>query len=135
MVHWLAEQQAPIAWQGKVANLEDLLVLQERRNQGVGTALLLEAENLVRERGQSHVSLGVGVDNPNARRLYERLGYRDAGLAPVHDGGVYRDRQGDNHSWQEAWVFMVKELGIKDPGDFNCPEGRLRGADSSHRSE
>jgi ribosomal protein S18 acetylase RimI-like enzyme len=135
MVHWLAEPHAPIGWQGKVANLEDLLVLQERRNQGVGTAILLEAANLVRARGQSHVSLGVGLDNPNARRLYERLGYREAGLPPVTDGGEFVDRNGKKQKWQETWVFMVKDLGVVALGDLDGSEQHLLGPDSSLRSE
>jgi GNAT superfamily N-acetyltransferase len=110
ILHWLSEPHAPIDRQGKVPNLEDLLVLKERRNQGIGTGLLVEAEKRARAQGFSRLSLGVGVGNRDARRLYERLGYRAAGLPPVEDGGEFIDRNGNTHRWQETWVFMVKEL-------------------------
>jgi ribosomal protein S18 acetylase RimI-like enzyme len=45
------------------------------QSQGVGTALLQHLEELARERGFA-IALGVGKDNPDAERLYQRLGYR-----------------------------------------------------------
>ncbi|MFF0340788.1 GNAT family N-acetyltransferase [Kribbella sp. NPDC004875] len=45
------------------------------RGQGVGTALIREAEAIAAEWGRAAIGMGVGADNPAARRLYERLGY------------------------------------------------------------
>lgn len=61
------------------------------RGSGVGTRLLEELAAASREEGYRRLSLSVDTDNP-ARRLYERLGYRE-------------------HSSDEDGVRMVLELG------------------------
>lgn len=43
---------------------------------GIGTRLMAAAEDAIRERGYRIAELGVEKDNPRARSLYERLGYR-----------------------------------------------------------
>ena len=45
------------------------------RNLGVGTLLMACAEDLLRQRGFRLVEVGVEKDNPDAHRLYHRLGY------------------------------------------------------------
>lgn len=45
---------------------------------GLGTALILAAERRMRSRGVKTARLEVEDDNPRARALYERLGYREA---------------------------------------------------------
>lgn len=45
---------------------------------GLGSRLMAEAESLAASRGADAVEVGVEHDNPGARRLYERLGYRAA---------------------------------------------------------
>lgn len=52
-----------------------LLVLAGFRDQGLGTALMSEAERAVKARGGGHVTLKVEKANDAAIRLYERLGY------------------------------------------------------------
>lgn len=42
---------------------------------GVGTALIRAAEAVALQWGRTAVGMGVGLDNPRARSLYERLGY------------------------------------------------------------
>jgi ribosomal protein S18 acetylase RimI-like enzyme len=51
------------------------------RRLGIGTALLSEAEAWLREQGFLEAELGVEKDNADARRLYERRGYRHVGEA------------------------------------------------------
>jgi ribosomal protein S18 acetylase RimI-like enzyme len=52
----------------------------EYRRRGIATALIREAERLAREKGCTQIGLSVGsTDNPNAKRLYENLGYVDWG--------------------------------------------------------
>lgn len=53
-----------------------LRVLPAMQNLGIGSQLLAAAEQALRNRGFTSVELGVEKDNPAARRLYERLGYR-----------------------------------------------------------
>lgn len=63
------------------------------RNRGIGTQLLLKAEQRLRSKGHTQVALGVDESNKDARRLYERLGYELAlGNLGVPDGGTEHDR-------------------------------------------
>jgi GNAT superfamily N-acetyltransferase len=63
--------------------LNHLEVAPAVRGHGIGTALVRACEKAARRRGYDILLLGVGVDNPEARRLYERLGYVDWGLGPI----------------------------------------------------
>lgn len=67
------------------------------RNRGVATALVKAVETMAADRGLDKVNLEVAIDNENAIRLYERLGFRRH-RNPVMDGEA------------PSWV-MVKELG------------------------
>jgi GNAT superfamily N-acetyltransferase len=60
-----------------VPRLDHLEVLGPLWGQGIGTALIGAAEDSARQLGHQRIALGVGLDNPKARRLYERLGYVD----------------------------------------------------------
>ncbi len=51
-------------------------ILPGYRGKGIGTRLMAEAEELLRRRGVSEVSLEVIEGNQRAQRLYDRLGYR-----------------------------------------------------------
>jgi ribosomal protein S18 acetylase RimI-like enzyme len=51
-------------------------VREGRRGDGLGGRLLTELAEAARAAGFSRLSLSVEVENP-ARRLYERLGYRE----------------------------------------------------------
>lgn len=57
--------------------LRSLHVSEAHRGHGIGTALIRAAECASLEVGE--LSLCVGLDNPGARRLYERLGYTPTG--------------------------------------------------------
>src|SRR5579872_895961 len=56
-----------------------LRIPKEFRNQGIGTELIQYMENLLRKKGYKNVRISVALDNPNAQRLYERLGYKVVG--------------------------------------------------------
>ena len=62
-----------------------LQVEPARRGSGIGTALVGFGERLARERGASAVTIGVGLDNPRARALYQRLGYRPTGVTDSYE--------------------------------------------------
>jgi GNAT superfamily N-acetyltransferase len=62
-------------------------VVAEARGSGVGSALLDALLALAREQGYRAVSLSVDRQNP-ARRLYERKGFRDAGISDPSDTSV-----------------------------------------------
>lgn len=60
---------------------------------GIGTALVAALEQRLRTRGRREARLTVEHDNPDAARLYRRLGYREHGSAveswPVAGGRHY----------------------------------------------
>ncbi|KHL70658.1 GNAT family N-acetyltransferase [Pseudomonas flexibilis] len=56
--------------------LNDLYVVPSCRGQGVGSALLERARAHAQATGAKGLGLQTAVDNLNAQRLYEALGYR-----------------------------------------------------------
>jgi ribosomal protein S18 acetylase RimI-like enzyme len=82
-------------------------VREERRDRGIGSALMRHLEAVARERGCSHVELLVARDNDAAKRLYERLEYEVCGE------GVNRwvERDGARtEEFEEACWRMRKRL-------------------------
>ncbi len=90
--------------------LEDVFVVPECRNRGIGTALLEAAERAAAFHGDPGVSLAVSTGNSGAQRLYARLGYVDAGV-PVHRQST-SDRAADGAGWSgsETVVDLVKRI-------------------------
>lgn len=56
------------------------------RGTGASTALMRAAMDGARERGATRVALWVNAENDHAKRLYERLGFRESGRIP---GGIF----------------------------------------------
>jgi ribosomal protein S18 acetylase RimI-like enzyme len=56
--------------------LDGIAVASEARSRGVGTRLLLAVADEARRRGHREVRLDVVDENPRARALYERMGFR-----------------------------------------------------------
>ena len=89
------ENVAPGTWYVNV-----LAVLPEFRNRGLGHRLLQRAEETGRACGKRGLSIIVSDGNAGARRLYERVGYREAAIRPM----VKED-------WVNAgsnWVLLTK---------------------------
>jgi len=88
--------------------LWQLAVLGELQSCGIGTLLIEAAERRIRGRGLHRAELGVEENNPRARALYERLGYRAYGRKPeawdeeAEDGTVTR--------YETVCTLMRKEL-------------------------
>ena len=57
-------------------HIDLVAVVPSSRGLGVGTALMLKAEEKAESTGKHTMSLGVIAENEGAIRLYERLGYR-----------------------------------------------------------
>ncbi|PPF59895.1 N-acetyltransferase [Clavibacter michiganensis] len=78
---------------GDVPELRNLRVDAAERGRGIGTAIVRAAEERI---ALGRLTVGVGLDNPRARALYERLGYHGTGemttttYAYVDDAGVTR---------------------------------------------
>jgi len=90
-----------------IPEVRNVGVLEEHRGRGIGTALVREAEHRALPAGR--LRLGVGLDNPQARRLYERLGYRAVG-DPVTTTYEYVDADGVRRTATETDQMMEKAL-------------------------
>ena len=104
---------AHVAWSATTLGLpeiQDVFVLPPHRRHGVATALTEAAEAEARARGTETMSLSVSLDgNPPARRLYESLGYRDAGIQPARVSGVIQLR-GKPFEVDDTLLYLVKPL-------------------------
>lgn len=81
------------------------------RRKGVATALIREAERLAKENGCTWIGLDVAsTDNPEARRLYEKLGYVDWGRGEYLVSWEYIDRDGNKRAESEMVIYMYKHL-------------------------
>ena len=61
------------------AEVLTVAVVPERRQQGLGAALLSRAADEARLRGAERIFLEVSTRNPAARGLYQQLGYQQIG--------------------------------------------------------
>lgn len=78
------------------------------RNLGLGSRIIEVVENDLRSKGFKVLTLNVAKDNPRARKLYERHGFKTTGQEP----GVwsYLDHEGKwRHVNEPAWR-MEKQL-------------------------
>jgi ribosomal protein S18 acetylase RimI-like enzyme len=75
----------PPYYDGPLAQLEELYVRPERRDQGQGTALLQMAMRLVREHGGGEIHINVDEVDTDTRRFYERHGFVN-----IEPGADYR---------------------------------------------
>ena len=81
------------------------------RKRGVATALIREAERLAKEKGCTHIGLEVGsTDNPDAKHLYEHLGYVDWGHGNFLISWEYIERNGNIGTESEIVTYMYKPL-------------------------
>jgi GNAT superfamily N-acetyltransferase len=106
---------AHIAWVGThlgLPEIQDVFVLPDRRRRGIAGSLTAAAERKAQERGWKQISLSVGHRNDAARRLYERLGYADAGVEPVRVVGTIELRGGPIEV-DDTLVYLTKTL---EPG-------------------
>ena len=114
LVAWDGDEpvgHAHVAWEGGHVGepeIQDMYVLPARRGHGIGAALVEAAERLAVERGHERMSLSVG-EAGEARRLYERLGYVDAGVPHVRVQGTIMIR-GEPLEVDDTLVYLVKSL-------------------------
>lgn len=84
---WLAEQAGQVGGYllavlvfslehgGMMAEIDEFFVTPAFRGRGIGAALLLTAENALRESGVRRVQLQLGSENARARQFYTARGY------------------------------------------------------------
>jgi ribosomal protein S18 acetylase RimI-like enzyme len=58
-----------------VGKLDDVSVKENRRGQGVGSALIQQLKKELRTHEVMRIDVAVHMDNPEARRFYEKLGF------------------------------------------------------------
>ncbi|MDG6930221.1 MAG: ribosomal protein S18-alanine N-acetyltransferase [Nitrososphaerota archaeon] len=59
----------------KKGHVVSIAVIEEHRNKGLGTALLQESMNKMKENGCSEIYLEVRITNEPALKLYKKLGF------------------------------------------------------------
>lgn len=60
---------------GKYCYIMDVIVTEAHRNKGFGTALMNSAKDWAKECGCNFINLDVLVNNPQAIKVYEKLGF------------------------------------------------------------
>ena len=93
-----------------VPRLDHLEVPGPFQGRGIGTALIGAAERTARQLGHERIALGVVLDNPKARRLYERLGYADWGHGTVVGTWVEYPDDGPPVTLSEVCDMLIKRL-------------------------
>jgi ribosomal protein S18 acetylase RimI-like enzyme len=68
---------------GRVGILEDLVVLPEFRNQGIGTRLVRHAAEHARQMGLLRLTLLTDGDNILSQQLYQKLGWTRSEMVPM----------------------------------------------------
>jgi ribosomal protein S18 acetylase RimI-like enzyme len=58
-----------------VAKLDDVSVKEDRRGKGVGSELLDQLKQQLRREAVTRIDVAVHVENPEARRFYEKAGF------------------------------------------------------------
>ena len=114
LVEWGGPQDQTVATQIDVRGRAYLFAVETRgeyRRRGVATKMVQEGEKLAREHGCEWTGLEVGrVSNPEARKLYEKLGYKDWGLGELIVSCSYLRGDGQRYTEFEVAIYMDKKL-------------------------
>lgn len=109
---------------GRDVRVQNIAVHPRRRNRGIGTLLLRQAERAAWAGGFGGVFLEVRTSNQPARRLYSRCGFEEAGRSH----GYYRDTGEDA-------ILMRLKIPDRRARDANgCHQPRSRGIHISTHS-
>jgi phosphoglycolate phosphatase-like HAD superfamily hydrolase/GNAT superfamily N-acetyltransferase len=111
LIHWPGPRTTSVAAAlAGIPEIYRLWVHESERERGVGSRLLCELEALARGRGLRQIGLGVGLSNPRARALYQRVGYVEAGIASYDDVWFYVAGSGTRIEVRDRCDFLVKPL-------------------------
>jgi GNAT superfamily N-acetyltransferase len=121
LVAWDGDEpvgHAHIAWTGGklgAPEVGDVFVVPAHRRRGIATELMAAAEREAAARGHARISLGHSIGSDAARRLYEGLGYRNAGLEPERVKGTIVMR-GRAVEVDDTLIHLVKDLAVDSGG-------------------
>ncbi|AOX06140.1 GNAT family N-acetyltransferase [Corynebacterium sp. NML98-0116] len=91
---WLRfwEDTSAVGWANLGPDIPEFAIAIEARAQGKGLSrtLIEQACELARDKGARQLALSVDADNPKARHVYEKFGFRDVADAP-HPGTMVID--------------------------------------------
>lgn len=93
--------------QREIPYIYALRVQEEFQNQGIGTALVKKTEQELRKHNFKKVKIEVNIDNLEAKRLYERLGY--AIKKQITDRWNY-NKDGETKTFEEEVYLLEKDL-------------------------
>lgn len=97
-----------ITYADDAGHIGSLAVRGEFQSLGVGTILIAEMEQLIRDHGLRYSALDVEDDNPRAKALYERLAYVAYDRQP--DSWDQQDADGRVYRYETMCTLMRKEL-------------------------
>jgi ribosomal protein S18 acetylase RimI-like enzyme len=116
LVAWRGEEPVGtgiVRWTGRDGaadpEISNLYVPAALQSQGIGTAIIHFAEDLIRARRQGRVAIGVDVGNVRAAALYQRLGYVDTGARWAASYSWF-DAEGREHHETEHVRVLVRDL-------------------------
>jgi ribosomal protein S18 acetylase RimI-like enzyme len=110
VLHPAARDAAVRAALPGVPELSTLTVDPAEQRRGHGTALIRAAAHAVAADGRTSLAVAVADDNPDAARLYLRLGFRDTGLRAVD-----RWTRPDGTPVADPVRYLVLDLGRPTP--------------------
>jgi GNAT superfamily N-acetyltransferase len=90
--------------------LNHLEVAADRRGRGIGTMLIRACEEAARRRAYTRLLLGVTLDNPDAKKLYARLGWHEWPGSPIVSRWTEPDGAGGIREASLTIDVMVKTL-------------------------
>lgn len=79
--------------EGRAAMLEELYVVPDRRDQGIGTAILERSIAEARARGVVFYEIGVDESDTDTRRFYERHGFTNLAVPGTDERMLYFERE------------------------------------------
>jgi len=68
---------------GKVAMLEDMIIAERCRSQGLGQQLLTTAIDFARQQGCLRITLLTDADNERAQQFYQKHGFNHSAMLPM----------------------------------------------------
>ena len=95
------------------SEIGQLSVHPDLQGQGLGTRLIAASENRIFEWGHRWAVMTVEVENDRARKLYERLGYREFGQDKA--SWTAEDKKGNEIVYHADLILLRKETGTHLP--------------------